>query len=49
MICQRTTKAVVHIFTKQDFLADVYLDNFYGAEYPSLAPQAFLRLGQLFL
>ena len=31
MICQRMTKAVVHIFTKQGFLADVYLDDFYGA------------------
>jgi len=37
MICQRTMKAVVHIFTEQGFLADIYLDGFYGAEYPSLA------------
>ena len=28
MICQRMTKAVVHIFTEQGFLADVYLDDF---------------------
>ena len=49
MICQRTTKAVVHIFTEQPFSADVYLDDFYGAEHPSLAHQAFSRLGQLFL
>ena len=49
MIYQRMTKAVVHIFTEQGFLADVYLDDFYGAEYPSLAPQAFSRLGHLFL
>lgn len=48
MICQRTTKAVVHIFTEQGFFADVYLDDFYGAEYPSLAAQAFSCLGQLF-
>lgn len=48
MICQRTTKAVVHIFTEQGFLADVYLDDFYDAEYPSLAAQAFSCLGQLF-
>jgi len=48
MICQRTTKAVVHIFTGQGFSADVYLDDFYGAEYPSLAFQAFSQLGQLF-
>ena len=49
MICQHTTRTVVHIFTEQGFLADVYLDDFYGAEYPSLAPQAFSRLGHLFL
>ena len=49
MICQRTTKAVVHIFTEQGFSADVYLDDFYGADHPSLAHQAFSRLGQLFL
>ena len=49
MICQRTTKAVVHIFTEQGFSADVYLDDFYGTEHPSLAHQAFSRLGQLFL
>lgn len=48
LICQRTTKAVVHIFTGQGFSADVYLDDFYGAEYPSLASQAFSQLGQLF-
>lgn len=48
MICQCTTKAVVHIFNGQGFSADVYLDDFYGAEYPSLAFQAFSQLGQLF-
>lgn len=48
MICQRTTKAVVHIFNEQGFSADVYLDDFYGAEYQSLAIQAFSQLGQLF-
>ena len=48
MICQRTTKAVVHIFTEQGFLADVYLDDFCGAEYPSLATSAFSQLSQLF-
>ena len=36
MTCQRTTKV------------DDYLDDFYGAEYPSLATHAFSRLGQLF-
>ena len=49
MICQQTTKAVVHIFAEQGFLANVYLDDFYGAEYPSLASQAFSRLSHLFL
>ena len=48
MICQRTTKAAVHIFTEQGLLADVYLDDFYGTEYPSLAISAFSQLGQLF-
>ena len=48
MICQRTTKAVFHIFTDQGFLADAYLDDFYGAEYPSLAASAFFQLSQLF-
>ena len=48
MICQRTTKAVVHIFTEQGFIADVYLDDFYGVEYPSLAASAFSQLSQLF-
>ena len=49
MICQQTTKAVVHIFTEQGFSANVYLDDFYSAEYPSLASQAFSRLSHLFL
>ena len=48
LICQRTTKAVVHIFNEQGFSAHVYLDDFYGAEYQSLASQAFSQLGQLF-
>ena len=48
LICQRTTKAVVHIFNEQGFSAHVCLDDFYGAEYQSLASQAFSQLGQLF-
>ena len=47
LICHRTTQAVVHIFNEQEFSADVYLDDFYGAQYPSLATQAFSQLGQL--
>ena len=48
LICQRTTKAVVHIFKEQGSSAAVYLDDFYGAEYQSLASQVFSQLGQLF-
>ncbi|CAH3193854.1 unnamed protein product, partial [Porites evermanni] len=48
LIFQCPTKAAVHIFPKQGFLADVYLDDFYGAEYPFLAASAFSQLSQLF-
>ena len=48
MICQRTTKAVIYIFTQSDFSADVYLDDFYGAEVPALANTAFATLQTLF-
>ena len=44
MICQRTTRAVIYIFTREGFSADVL----YGAEYPSVAPAAFERLQNLF-
>ena len=47
MICQRTTKAVVHCFTKSGYSADVYLDDFYGADVPARAPQAFQSLKEL--
>ena len=47
MICQRTTKAVMHCFTQLGFLADVYLDDFYGAELPGRATTAFTSLKQL--
>ena len=36
------------ICTEQGFLADVYLDDFYSAEYPSLVTSAFSHLSQLF-
>lgn len=49
LICQRTTKAVIYIFTQEGFTADVYLDDFYGAESAHTADQAFERLNQLFL
>ena len=48
MICQRTTKAVIYIFTQSGFSADVYLDDFYGAEAPALATSAFVTLQTLF-
>ena len=48
LICQCTTKAVVHISPEQGFLADVYLDDFYDAEYPFLAASVFSQLSQLF-
>ena len=35
------------ICTEQGFLADVYLDDFYSTEYPSLAASAFSQLSQL--
>ena len=47
MSCQRTTKAVFHCFTKAGFFADVYLDDFYGADTPARAPQAFQNLKDL--
>lgn len=49
MICQRTTSAVVYIFTNlHGYTADVYLDDFYGAERPERAQEAFIRLQELF-
>ena len=48
MICQRTTKAVIYIFTQAGFSADVYLDDFYGAECPLLADNAFATLQSIF-
>ena len=47
MICQRTTKAAVYCFTKAGFLADVYLDDFYGADVPARALHAFQSLKNL--
>ena len=36
--------AVIHVFTKEGFTADVYLDDFYGAEHPADSHFAFARL-----
>ena len=49
MICQWTTKTVIPIFTQSVFSADVYLDDFYGAEIPALTETAFAALQSLFL
>ena len=35
LVCQRTTRAVIHVFTKEGYTADLYLDDFYGAEHPT--------------
>ena len=48
LICQRTTSAVIHIFRQFGFTADVYLDDFYGAEIPARADDAFDTLQRLF-
>ena len=48
MICQRTTSAVICIFTQHGYTADVYLDDFYGAERPDRASHAFHDLQTLF-
>ena len=37
MICQCTTKAVVHCFMQLGFLAGGYLNDFYGADLPERA------------
>ena len=38
------TNTVIYIFTKAGFPADVYVDDFYGAECPSLADNTFATL-----
>ena len=48
LVCQRTTRAVIHVFTKEGYSADVYLDNFYGAEHPADSHFAFACLQDLF-
>ena len=48
MICQRTTSAVIYIFTQHGYTAYVYLDDFYGAERPDRAFDAFHQLHSLF-
>jgi len=48
MICQRTTSAVIHILTQFGFTADVYLDDFYGAEESTRSTEAYNTLQSLF-
>ena len=48
MVCQRVAKAVIHILTSEGYLADVYIDDFYGVEIPELAGVAFNRMSELF-
>ena len=48
LVCQRTTRAVLHIFTKEGYTADVYLDDFYGDEHPADSHFAFARLQDFF-
>lgn len=44
MVCQRETKAVIHILTTEGYLADVYI---YGVETPDIASVAFSRMTEL--
>lgn len=48
MVCQRVTKAVIPILTTEGYLADVYIDDFYGVELAELADVAFKRMTELF-
>ena len=48
MVCQRVTKAVIHILTTEGYLADAYIDDFYGIKIPELAGVAFNRMTELF-
>ncbi|KAK2568794.1 hypothetical protein P5673_006820 [Acropora cervicornis] len=48
MVCQRVTKAVIHILSSEGYLADAYIDDSYGVEKPELAGVAFNRMTELF-
>ena len=48
LICQRTTKSVVHILNNEGISADVYIDDFYGAESPACSQRSFQRMNSLF-
>ena len=48
LICQRTTKSVVYILNNEGISVNVYIDNFYGAEFPACSTQSFQRMNSLF-
>ena len=48
LICQRTTKSVVYILNNEGISVDVYIDDFYGAEFPACSTQSFQRMNSLF-
>ena len=48
LVCQRTTREVIHVFTKEGYTANVYFDDFYGAEHPADSHFAFAHLQDLF-
>ena len=48
LCCQRTTKSVVYILEKENISADVYIDDFFGAETPDLADMVFCGIKELF-
>ena len=39
---------MINILTTEGYLADVYIDDFYGVEIPQLADVAFSRMTELF-
>ena len=45
LICQRTTSSVVHILTNEGISVDVYIDDFYGADFPDRSQQSFQCMG----
>ena len=49
MACQHTTKAVTHILNNHGILADVYIDDFYGAATPETSCTDFACMNRIFL
>ena len=47
LACQRTTKGAIFAFEKMGYTADVYIDDFFGADTPELAYIAFVVLKTL--